>query len=256
MDLAQLNERPRRPAGVGESRIRQARMDQPPKIRIAVLAAVRLYREGMGQSLAAEARFDVVGTTSDLDGALALGARAKLDVFLVDMGMADGLRIIETLAAELPSVGVVAFALDEVEDDVLACAEAGIVGYVPREAALSELISVVESAASSEFICSPKIAAKLLRRLHAQAHLPDRLDTGLLTNRERQVWQLIAHGLANKEIATRLGTSVATAKNHVHNLLQKLNSSSRTEAAAAYHQTSQALSTQPVTTTPDRKRSA
>ena len=208
----------------------QARPQNPP-IRLAVVADVRLYRERLAQSLSARDGFIVVGTADDQVGALSLARESMVDLLVLDMAMVNSLDVVRAITAEIPSAKVVAFAVNEVEADVIACAEAGIVGYVSREASLDDLMAVVRSAARDELISSPRIASKLLRRAATAGPLR-RPANGSLTRREQEIWSLLERGLSNKEIATELGIEVSTAKNHVHNLLDKLDVSTRAEAAA------------------------
>ena len=200
-------------------------------IRVAVVADVRLYRERLAQSFSARDGFIHVGTADDQPGALSLARESTPDVLVLDMAMVNSLRVLRAITEEIPSVKIVAFAINEGEDDVIACAAAGIVGYVSREASLDDLIAAVRSAARDELICSPRIAAKLLRRaaVHGPLRRPAKVS---LTRREQEIWDLLERGLSNKEIATELGIEVSTAKNHVHNLLDKLHVSTRAAAAA------------------------
>ena len=116
----------------------------------------------------------------------------------------------------------------EIESEVLACAAAGIDGYVRMDAAVDELVTVVESVMRNELVCSPKVAASLYHSVASQG-----ADGGApLTGRELQVVELMSRGLSNKEIAKRLEISLHTVKNHIHNLLTKLDVESRYKAAA------------------------
>ena len=207
-------------------------MQKPPPIRVAIVSDVRLYLDGIAHSLSSRDRFAVVGTATSLAEALDLcGTRAE-EIVLFDMAMTDSLEIVRALSDQRPDLKIIGFAIDEAEDDIIAGAQAGIVGYVPRTASFDDLAQVLESAARDELICSPRIASQLLRRLITKPGLVGHPAEPLLTERERQTWRLLDQGLANKEIATEMGIEVTTAKNHVHNLLAKLNVSSRAEAAA------------------------
>jgi two-component system nitrate/nitrite response regulator NarL len=115
---------------------------------------------------------------------------------------------------------------------VLGCAEAGVAGYVPREASLEDLVETIGCASRGELRCSPQLGVTLLRQLALRAAgVDDAASRAPLTSREVEIVRLIEHGLSNKEIATRLGIQVATVKNHVHNLLEKLRIHRRAEAA-------------------------
>ena len=220
-------------------------MDKHRPIRIGVVSDVRLFREGIAESLSARDQFTVLGSAANLAGALALGEKLRGHILLLDVAMTEGLAIVRALSDALPDLRTVGFALDEVEDDVVACAEAGIVGYVPREASFETLVEIVKSASRDELVCSPRIASQLLRRLAVKRGSVGHPREAVLTRRQREVWQLLDGGLANKEIATELGIEVATAKNHVHSLLAKLHVSSRAEAAALRHTGAATLPSRP-----------
>lgn len=202
-------------------------------IRLLILAEVRLYREGMSNSLGSRDRFTVVGAAATLPEALALADTGNPDVIIVDMATRDSLSAVRTLREGMPDIPLVGFGVDEVEGEILACAEAGLAGYVPCDATLDDLVMRIESVCRGELMCTPKIAASLFRRLEARRLAttisPDALT---LTARERDVLILIDAGLSNKDIASRLNIEVSTVKNHVHNLLEKLNVTTRAQAAA------------------------
>jgi len=203
--------------------------------RLIIVADITLYREGLAHILGRDARLTVVGTAADLDHALALVREQVAGVVLVDMAMPRSLETVRAVVATMPALRVVALGVPDHERDLLACAEAGVAGYVPREGSVAELIAVLESVARGELLCSPRAAAALLHRVAAlaaaQGTTYDRV-IAKLTAREREVARLLEAGSTNKEIAQRLGIEVATVKNHVHNLLEKLRVHRRGEAAA------------------------
>jgi DNA-binding NarL/FixJ family response regulator len=202
-------------------------------ITLLILAEVRLYREGMTQSLASRDRLTVLGAAASLPEALTLAEHNVPDVIIVDMATRDSIAAVRTLHDRLPATALLGFGVEEVEGEVLACAEAGLAGYVPCNASLDDLVSRIESVCRGELLCSPKIAASLFRRLETTRVAPAAAADALtLTARERDVLILIDDGLSNKEIASRLHIEVSTVKNHVHHLLEKLNVTSRAQAAA------------------------
>jgi len=201
--------------------------------RILIVADVRLYREGMQASFARRFEFDVVGAASSTDEALAVIARQQPHLAIIDMATRHSLDLARAMHELDPRLLIVGFGVDEVMGEIVACAEAGLAGYIPSDASLDDLVGQVECVCRGELRCSPQIVAGLFRRLAAQPHgseagaaLPE------LTRRERQVLQLIDDGLSNKMIARALGIEVSTVKNHVHSLLEKLKVESRMQAAA------------------------
>jgi two-component system, NarL family, nitrate/nitrite response regulator NarL len=202
-------------------------------IRALVASDIRLYREGLAEGLRASGRVELAGTAADGEASVAGARELGPDVVLVDLAMAGWDQAVRAIVAAGDGARVVVLGVREVEDDVLACAEAGVSGYVTREASFDELVDVVESVARGESLCSPRISAVLLHRvteLSARERGPARADR--LTPREAQIVDLIDEGLSNKQIAGRLSIELATVKNHVHSILEKLEVERRGEAAA------------------------
>jgi two-component system, NarL family, nitrate/nitrite response regulator NarL len=198
-----------------------------------VVAEVRFYRDGLAQLLAQQPGLSVAATASGPEEALLEIRAHRPEVVLLALGEATGPSFVREIVDELPSVRVVALGVAEEEDDVLSLAEAGVAGYVTTEGTADDVVAAVESAARDEVLCSPRIAATLLRRVASLTHEQRaRTEDVRLTARERQVLALIEQGLSNKEIARGLCIEVATVKNHVHNILEKLQVKRRGEAAA------------------------
>lgn len=203
--------------------------------RVFIAAAVRMYEEGLAAALGDDLRFELVGTAASrhamLDAVAAL--EPPPDVVLVDLGHAEGVAAVRALRRSAPEVGVVALAIGDTDADVLAWAEAGAVALVPREASLAELSDLLEAVVAGGSPCTPRIGAVLLRRLAAQADAA-RAGAGprALTAREREIARLIDRGLSNKEIAARLRIELATVKNHVHSILEKVDARRRADAVS------------------------
>ena len=162
------------------------------------------------------------------------------DIVLLDAAMREGLDTAADIVSSAPHVKVVAIALDETPHAVLEWAEVGALGYVPRDASLADLIATIERTARGELQCSAQVAAGMIRRVWALAKVAgDRLagvGTAQLTPREREIMRLIDQGMSNKDIARHLGIGVATAKSHVHHILEKLQVRGRSQAAARLRQ--------------------
>jgi two-component system, NarL family, nitrate/nitrite response regulator NarL len=202
-------------------------------VRLLIVADVRLYREGMYASLSTRPHFSLVGAAGDLEEALRLSAQLRPDIVILDMATRKSLAIVRSIREQAHDIHVVGYGVEEVEGEILACAEAGLAGYVPSDASLDDLVKRVESVHRGELLCTPRIAAALFRRLEARPHGEGSVPAGLiLSARERQVLTLIARGLSNKEIAVDLHIEVCTVKHHVHNLFDKLHVRSRVQAAA------------------------
>jgi two-component system nitrate/nitrite response regulator NarL len=204
-----------------------------PPIRVFVLTEIRLYGESVAQFLAGHQGIELVGVESRRELVRGRLRALQPDIIVADVRMEDAPRALQATTA-LPGK-VVAIGIAEVEQDVVACAEAGIAGYVPRNGTLCDLLATIESVAADEMPCHPRIAASLARRVaelasdRAAGHGPAQL-----TLREEEIVKLIDDGLSNKEIARRLSIEPSTVKNHVHNILEKLGTHRRGEAAARF----------------------
>lgn len=206
-------------------------------IRVLIVGDVRLYREGIERALRDYASIDVVGTASEHQAAIAATRARKPDIVLFDYAMRDSLSCVRGLLACVPGVRVVLLTVPEVTAEVIACAEAGVVGYVTRESSIDDLVRSIEAAQRDELCCSPRIAGALFQSLSIRTSRSSETAAVLaLTPRESAVLERIEKGLTNKEIAVALGIEVATVKNHVHNLLEKMNVQRRGEAAARFRQ--------------------
>ena len=202
-------------------------------MRVFVCAGVRMYEEGLASAIRDDMRFDLAGTAASrhtlLDALLTL--EPPPDVVLVDLGRDEGIAAVRALRRMVPECGVIALAVGGA-DDVVAYAEAGAAGLVPRESSLEELGGLIQSVADGGSPVAARLGTVLLRRLAAQAeHTRAGPDPRSLTVREREVARLIDRGLSNKEIATHLSIELPTVKNHVHSILEKVNVSRRYEAA-------------------------
>lgn len=202
-------------------------------ISVVILADIRLYREGLADILDRQDGIRVVSTASGDRAGVACVRVVAPDVALVDMAMLDSASVVRSLVETAPSVKVLALAVPETESHVLACAEAGIAGYVPREGTLDDLVAALHGVGRGEAFCSPRIVAVLLRRIaDLSIEWQPLAAPGRLTARELEIVDLIDRGLTNREIAEGLSIELATVKNHVHNILEKLQIRRRHDAAA------------------------
>jgi DNA-binding NarL/FixJ family response regulator len=203
-----------------------------PKTSVFIVAEVRLYREGLAGSLSASTRLAVVGTCASRSDARERVRRLCPDVVLVDVAATgDSLDLIRDLRAEAIPCKVLAFAVEEHAADIIECAEAGAAGYVTADASIEDLVTAIEQIARAELVCSPRIAAQLFGRISERSKQWSP-DAKTLTSRERQVLDCIRQGQSNKEIAQKLHIAEPTVKNHVHHLLEKLDVTTRAQAAA------------------------
>jgi two-component system nitrate/nitrite response regulator NarL len=201
-------------------------------ISVVLIARVRFYREGLAELFDSRPNFTVAATASDMADGVARVRELAPDVALVAPDPAAGLPMRELVEAA-PGTRVVIIGVGDDDPAVVPLAEAGVAGYVTTDASAAEVVDVVERAARGEAPCPPRITATLLQRVATMAR-----EQGpgprhaALTAREHEIVALIDQGLSNKEIASGLRIEVPTVKNHVHNILEKLNVTRRGEAAA------------------------
>jgi two-component system nitrate/nitrite response regulator NarL len=192
------------------------------------VSELKLHREGLAALLAQLPELRVIDLLSDPEAAAARVRGGDADVAVVDTGSGD-VTVAARLLQAAPDARVVVLAATQRPEDVFALAEAGVLGYVTPEQSIDDLGATIESVARDEMMCTPRIAALLVRRVQAlAANRP--APAGRLTAREARVLELVAAGLSNREIAARLYIEVTTVKNHVHNILEKLGAKTRAEA--------------------------
>lgn len=200
-------------------------------LKIFIISDVRLCRDGLVLLLAGQRSIEVVGSASanvTSDDVI----KAEPDIVLLDASVADVRSLKGELHALIPEIKLVAFAIREVDEEVIACAEAGIAAYVKRESSSEEMVEILHQAARGDFAPPAKLANSLFRYIATSSARQRQLDTMVmsapdiddlaLTRREKEIIPFIAQGLTNKEIARSLGLGPSTVKNHVHNILEKL----------------------------------
>jgi DNA-binding NarL/FixJ family response regulator len=199
-------------------------------IEILVVDDHPLFRQGVVNSLEMVNDFKVVGETSSGEDALTLCCKLMPDVVLLDVSMPgwNGIVTAEKIALACPATAIVMLTAADDKDRLLAALKAGARGYVLKGVSAKELADVVRSACAGDVYVSPSIAAEMLVSL-TKGKAPDPLQE--LTDREREILELIGNGLTNREIGEKIFLSEKTIKHYVTNILQKLQVRSRVEAA-------------------------
>jgi two-component system, NarL family, nitrate/nitrite response regulator NarL len=201
-------------------------------IRVLIVAAVRLYRDGLARFLGSADRIEVVGTAPALPDALDLAYTSQPDIVLLDSTLGEGRSAVRAFARTAPGAPIIALALTDTPAEVIAWAEAGIGGYVCRDDSLEQLVTVINSVVRGEMPCSPQVSGGLLQRVAALAADQPLAGVADLTSRELEVAALLRRGLSNKEIGRQLCIELPTVKNHVHHILEKLKIDARSKIAA------------------------
>lgn len=203
-------------------------MNEP--IRVVVADDHPLFREGVVHSLNKEPDIEIIGQATDGAEALHLARTLLPDAILLDIAMpgTDGLMAATQISAACPATKIIMLTVSEHEDDLMFALKAGARGYVLKGVSSRELAQVIRSVTSGEVYVSPAMASGLLLEL-SQPREPDPLSE--LTERERQILELVAEGLTNREIGERLHLAEKTIKHYMTNVLQKLHVRSRVQAA-------------------------
>jgi DNA-binding NarL/FixJ family response regulator len=197
-------------------------------IRLLIADDHPVVRDGLRGMMAAEEDLEVVGEAGNGIEALALVPRVRPDVALVDLRMPglDGVATIRALRERHPEVRVLVLTTFDTDRDVVSAIEAGATGYLLKDAPRAELFRAVRAAARGESVLAPEVATRLVGQLRDPSGQA-------LTQRERQVLELVARGATNREVAARLHVSEATVKTHLVHAFGKLGVSDRTAAVTA-----------------------
>ncbi|MGF6508570.1 LuxR C-terminal-related transcriptional regulator [Paraburkholderia sp. 32] len=205
--------------------------------RILIVSPVRLLRDELSSILERRLSVRSVLAVANAEAALLALSHFEPTLILLDVGTEDGLLAARRLADAVHGLQILGFAARVQDHDVLAYARAGVTSFVPCEASTQDLFDAIEHTGRGELLCSPRVAAALFRHLAALTRVPKaEPDSEKLTVREREIVGFIDEGKSNKEIARHLSIEVSTVKNHVHNILEKLQVARRDQAAARARQ--------------------
>jgi DNA-binding NarL/FixJ family response regulator len=207
--------------------------DTPGTIRILLVDDHDFFREGMRGLLATVPGTDVVAEASSGEAAIAVATKLQPDVVLMDLKMSgmNGIDATRQIVATSPHVGVLVLTMFEDDDWVFAAMKAGARGYLLKGSNQEEIVRAIRAVGNGEAIFGPGVARRLMRYFDTPAPLPASPIVPGLTERETEVLALIAQGLTNQQIADRLFVSVKTVRNHVSNVISKLQVADRAQAA-------------------------
>lgn len=207
-------------------------------IALALIEDNRLVREGITALLNRLPDLRVVAATSSAD--LSLLAQVSPQVVLLDLGLRNGdsLRVAERVRAEFPAARVIVMDLLPVHEDIVEFVHAGVSGFIMKDATLEDLVTTIRSVADGTNVLPPQMTSSLFSEIARDAVARGRaqvVESVRMTPRERQVVNLIAEGLGNKQIAARLHIATHTVKSHVRNIMEKLTLHTRLQIAAYSH---------------------
>lgn len=207
-------------------------------IRVLIVNEIRLMCNIISSVLDEEPDIEVVGCVTTVEQAQVRAQQEDVDVVLISTRLPNqgALSLTRSLSESAPLVNVLVLGLIEQKQEVLQYVEAGAIGYVLSNDSVDDLLAAIRTADKGKARVSPEIAAALMQRLYELSQqfasaAPTSIESANLTPRELEILELLAQDLSNQEIADRLVIEVGTVKNHVHNLLNKLEVSNRKEAA-------------------------
>jgi two-component system, NarL family, nitrate/nitrite response regulator NarL len=204
----------------------------PPPVRVLVVDDHPLFRRGVLQLMAIEGGFEVVGEASSGREGIRLALQLQPDLILLDLNMEDmdGTETLQALRAAGCTARVAVLTVSDQEQDLVAALRAGADGYLLKDTEPEDLLLQLQQIVDGRLILTEGLSEHLARAMRRQDH-PAPAGQPRFTPREREVLDLIAEGLNNKQIARRLDLSEGTVKVHVKHVLKKLGLRSRLEAA-------------------------
>ena len=209
----------------------------PDPIRALIVDDHALFRRGLEMVLAEEDDIELVGEASDGAEAVQKAGEALPDVVLMDIRMprSSGIEACRAMKEAAPSAKIVMLTISDEEEDLFEAIRAGASGYLLKDIPLDEVAEVVRAVHDGQSLINPSMAAKLLTEFatlarRAETERPEQVPAPKLTDREIEVLKFVARGMNNRDIAKELFISENTVKNHVRNILEKLQIHSRMEA--------------------------
>jgi len=216
---------------------RPKRLGRPEPIRTMIVDDHALFRRGLEMVLEEEADIELVGQASDGSEAVEKAGESLPDIVLMDIRMprSSGIEACRAMKEVAPSAKIVMLTISDEEEDLFEAIRAGASGYLLKDLPLDEVAETVRAVHGGQSLINPSMAGKLLTEFAVLARRDaeeraQQVPAPRLTEREMQVLKLVARGMNNKDIAKELFISENTVKNHVRNILEKLQIHSRMEA--------------------------
>jgi two-component system, NarL family, nitrate/nitrite response regulator NarL len=216
------------------------------QLKVVLVDDQNLCRSGLTELLANCYGFAVLGATGTIEGLRTL-LQEDPDLLIMDLRMKplDGLAMLEEVRKEGCSTPAVILTMSDSETDLANAIRAGVRGYLLKDMAPEEVVDAIRRVAAGELVVAPTMTIKMIEMLRGdQTGDEPKNSLKLLTDREREILQLLSRGESNKAIAQTLSISYDTVKQHVRHILTKLNLSSRVKAAVLYTVEQQAQSSE------------
>ena len=212
------------------------------KIQILLIEDNRLLRDGITAMLKKQTDMHVVGTAGNGEIILNMIGELKPDIILLDLGLRNqnSLQVVKLSKQHYPTTKIITMDLVPLQADIFEFIQAGVSGFILKDANVSDFFKTIRSVYEGTDVLPSQLTGSLFSQIVEQAVNGANqtvIDKSIrMTKRERQVIELIADGLANKEIAQKLHLSTYTVKSHVHNILEKLTLNTRVQIAKHAHQ--------------------
>lgn len=206
-------------------------MTDMKRIRLLIADDHPIVRQGLYALMETQSDIQVVGEAADGIEAVQKANALQPDVILLDLVMPrmDGIQAIQEIKREQPAVRILVLTSFSEDEQIFPAIKAGAMGYLLKDSTPQELLKAIRAIHDGQFPLHPTIASKVVRELYQSSDLPPTAEP--LTERELEVLTLVARGLSNEEISTRLTVSERTVGTHVSNILSKLHLANRTQAA-------------------------
>ncbi|MFO7445445.1 MAG: response regulator transcription factor [Ignavibacteriaceae bacterium] len=211
------------------------------KIRILIIEDNRLLREGITSMIEEQPDLKAAASYADAKDIKKI-REAKPNIVLLDIGLRsqNSLQIVKLFKKEFPEVKIILMDLVPLEMEIMEFIRAGVTGFILKDASVYEFLKTIRSVAAGAKVLPPNLTGSLFSQIVDNAIKKEKSsvlkESVSMTKRERQVIELIADGLTNKEIAQRLHLSPHTVKSHVHNILDKLALHTRVQIAKYSHE--------------------
>ncbi len=207
------------------------------KIRLFIIEDNRLLREGITALLKKESDMSVIAAIDESEFDLKIVADKKPDLILVDLGLSkyNSLDLVINIKTEFPDIKIIVMDLIPIHEDILKFIEAGVSGFLIKDATISEFTRTIRLVMKGDNVLPGKLTESLFTQIikiaEAEPATEKIVDSVKMTNREREIVNLISQGHSNKEIAFKLKISIFTVKSHVHNILEKMALNTRLKIA-------------------------
>lgn len=205
-------------------------------ISILLIEDNRLFRMGLSALLKRHEGLKLLASAAQPDRVPKLGRWQQPDVILLDLGLGDrgSLQSVRGVRGSYPEARLIVMGLIPVESEILSLVKEEVSGFVLKDASISDFVASIRAVAAGQKVFPTSLTESLLAQIVKDATQKGTVDIAdvKMTVREREIVDLIADGLSNKEIGSRLSIATDTVKSHVHNILEKLSLRSRVEVAA------------------------